>query len=186
MIQATQLRSGMAILHEGNLCRVLSVQHITPGNWRGMVQAKLRNLKSGNSFEYRFRSEDRVEKADLEEHEMEFLYASGDDFHFMNTESYDQVAIHRDDLGDAVHYLVPNTKAMVEFYEHRPVGVELPVTVDLRVVETAPGMKGATASNSGKPAVLETGLQVMVPQFIDVGEVVRIDTTEGKYLERAK
>ena len=186
MIQATQLRSGMAILHEGNLCRVLSVQHITPGNWRGMVQAKLRNLKSGNSFEYRFRSEDRVEKADLEEHEMEFLYASGDDFHFMNTDTYDQVAITREDLGQAVDYLVPNTKVLVEFHEHRPVGVELPITVDLKVVETQPGMKGATASNSGKPAVLETGLQVSVPQFIDVGDVVRIDTAEGKYLERAK
>ena len=186
MIQATQLRSGMAILHEGNLCRVLSVQHITPGNWRGMVQAKLRNLRSGNSFEYRFRSEDRVEKADLEEHEMEFLYASGDEFHFMNTATYDQVAIIREDLGQAVDYLVPNTKVMVEFYEHRPVGVELPITVDLKVVETQPGMKGATASNSGKPAILETGLQVSVPQFIDVGDVVRIDTAEGKYLERAK
>jgi elongation factor P len=176
----------MAILHEGNLCRVLSVQHITPGNWRGMVQAKLRNLKSGNSFEYRFRSEDRVEKADLEEHEMEFLYASGDEFHFMNTDTYDQVAITREDLGQAVDYLVPNTKVLVEFYEHRPVGVELPLTVDLKVVEAPPGMKGATASNSGKPAVLETGLQVSVPQFIDVGDVVRIDTAEGKYLERAK
>ena len=186
MIQATQLRSGMAILHEGNLCRILSVQHITPGNWRGMVQAKLRNLKSGNSFEYRFRSEDRVEKSDLEEHEMGFLYASGDDFHFMNTDTYDQVAITRKDLGQAVDYLVPNTKVLVEFYEHRPVGVELPITVDLKVVETQPGMKGATASNSGKPAVLETGLQVSVPQFIDVGDVVRIDTAEGKYLERAK
>jgi elongation factor P len=186
MIQATQLRAGMAILHEGNLCRVLSVQHITPGNWRGMVQTKLRNLKSGNSFEYRFRSEDRVEKADLEEHEMEFLYAAGDDFHFMNTDTYEQVAITREDLGQAVDYLVPNTKVLVEFYEHRPVGVELPVAVDLRVVETQPGMKGATASNSGKPAVLETGLQVMVPQFVNVGEVVRIDTAEGKYLERAK
>ncbi len=186
MIAATQLRSGMAILHEGNLCRVLSVQHITPGNWRGMVQTKLRNFKTGNSFEYRFRSEDRVEKADLEEHEMDFLYAAGEDYHFMNTTTYEQVAIAREDLGDAVHYLVPNTKVMVEFYEHRPVGVELPVTVDLRVVETAPGMKGATASNSGKPAVLETGLQVTVPQFIDVGELVRVDTAEGKYLERAK
>ena len=128
----------------------------------------------------------RVEKADLEEHEMEFLYASGDEFHFMNTDTYEQVGITREDLGQAVDYLVPNTKVMVEFYEHRPVGVELPVTVDLRVVETQPGMKGATASNSGKPAVLETGLQVMVPQFIDVGELVRIDTAEGTYLERAK
>jgi len=186
MIQATQLRSGMAILHEGNLCRVLSVHHLTPGNWRGMVQAKLRNIKSGNSFEHRFRSEDRVEKADLEEHEMEFLYGSGGEYHFMNTESYEQVAIQGDDLGNAVHYLTPNIKVMVEFYEHRPVGVELPVTVDLKVTDTPPGMKGATASNSGKPATLETGLQVTVPQFIEVGEVVRVDTAEGKYLERAK
>lgn len=141
MIQATQLRSGMAILHEGNLCRVLSVHHLTPGNWRGMVQAKLRNIRTGNSFEFRFRSEDRVEKADLEEHEMEFLYASGDEFHFMNTDTYDQVAIQRADLGDAAFYIIPNTKVMVEFYEHRPVGVELPTTVNLKVVETPPGMK---------------------------------------------
>ncbi len=186
MIPATQLRAGMAILHEGNLCRVMSVQHLTPGNWRGMVQAKLRNLKTGNSFEYRFRSEDRVDRADLEQHDMEFLYASGDEFHFMNTDTYEQVAIQRGDLGGAVDYLIPNIKVMVEFYDHRPVGVELPITVDLKVVDTPPGMKGATASNSGKPATLETGLQVVVPQFINVGEVVRIDTTEGKYLERAK
>ena len=184
MIQATQLRAGMAILHEGNLCRVLSVQHITPGNWRGMVQTKLRNLKSGNSFEYRFRSEDRVEKADLEEHEMEFLYAAGDDFHFMNTDTYEQVAITREDLGQAVDYLVPNTKVLVEFYEHRPVGVELPVTVDLKVVETQPGMKGATASASYKPATLETGLQVMVPQFVEAGTRIKIDTRDNTYLER--
>ena len=186
MLPATQLRAGMAILHEGNLCRVLSVLHLTPGNWRGMVQTKLRNLKTGNSFEYRFRSEDRVERADLEQHEMEFLYASGDEYHFMNTGTYEQVAIHRDDLGDAVNYLTPNTKVVVEFYEHRPVGVELPITVDLKVVDTPPGLRGATATNSGKPATLETGLQVQVPQFIQVGEVIRIDTAEGKYLERAK
>ena len=186
MIQATQMRAGMAILHDGNLCRVLNVHHLTPGNWRGMVQAKLRNIKTGNSFEHRFRSEDRVEKADLEEHEMEFLYASGDEYHFMNTDTYDQVAIQRVDLGDAAFYIIPNTKVMVEFYEHRPVGVELPTTVNLKVVDTPPGMKGATASNSGKPATLETGLQVSVPQFIEIGEVITIDTAEGKYLERAK
>jgi elongation factor P len=186
MIQATQLRAGMAVLHEGNLCRVLSVQHITPGNWRGMVQAKLRNLKTGNSFEYRFRSEDRVERADLEQHEMEFLYASGDEHHFMNTGTYEQVALRREDLGAAIDYLIPNIRVMVEFYEGRAVGVELPLTVDLKVVDTPPGLKGATASNSGKPATLETGLLIQVPQFIEVGEVVRVDTAEGKYLERAK
>jgi len=186
LIPATQLRASMIITHQNDLWRVMNVVHVTPGNWRGMVQTKLRNLKSGNSFDYRFRSEDRVEKADLEQHEMEFLYASGDEYHFMNTDSYEQVVIRKDDLGDVVYYLTPNIKVMVEFYEHRPVGVELPITVDLKVVDTPPAMKGATASNSGKPATLETGLQVQVPQFIEVGENVRIDTAEGKYLERAK
>ena len=186
MIQATQLRAGMAILHGDSFCRVMSVQHMTPGNKRGFVQAKLRNLKSGNSFEHRFRSEDRIEKADLEEREMEFLYSGGDDFHFMNTETYEQVALARSVLGNAVNFLTPNTRLKVEFSQDQPVGVELPKSVDLKVVEAPPGMKGATASNSGKPAILETGLQVMVPQFVEVGEVVRIDTGEGKYLERAK
>lgn len=186
MIQATQLRPGMAIVHAGNFCRVMTVQHMTPGNKRGFVQAKLRNLKSGNSFEHRFRSDDRVDRAELEEHEMEFLYAGDDDFHFMNTETYEQVAISRADLGETVYYLAANTKVMVEFLENRPVGVELPVTVDLKVTDTPPGMKGASASGSGKPATLETGLQITVPQFVEVGEVVRVDTAEGKYLERAK
>jgi elongation factor P len=186
MIQATQLRPGMAILHAGNICRVMSVQHMTPGNKRGFVQAKLRNLKSGNSYEHRFRSEDRVEKASLEEREMEFLYSAGDDFHFMNTETYEQVALTRTVLGNAIDFLTPNTRVKVEFLQEEAVGVELPLTVDLKVVDTPPGMKGATASNSPKPATLETGLQVQVPQFVNVGEMVRVDTGEGKYLERAK
>jgi elongation factor P len=186
MIQATQLRVGMTIVHQGDLCRVMKVQHLTPGNKRGLVQAKLRNMKSGNSLEHRFRSEDRLERAELEQHEMEFLYASGDDYHFMNTGTYEQITIHRDEMEDALDYLAPNTKVMVEFHENRPLGISLPATVDLKVVETPPGMKGATASGSGKPAVLETGLQVQVPQFIEIGETVRIDTGEGKYLERPK
>ena len=186
MIQATQLRPGMAVVHEGILCRVINVKHITPGNKRGMVQAKLRNMDSGNSFEHRFRSDDRVEKADLEQHEMHYLYVAGDDFHFMNTETFEQVGIHRDDLGNSVDYLVPDVKVMVEIHAGRPVGVEPPKTVDLKVIETPPGMKGATATNSPKPATLETGLLVQVPQFIEVGEVIRVDTSEGKYLDRAK
>jgi len=186
MIQATLLRPGMAILHDGNFCRVMSVQHTTPGNKRGFVQAKLRNLQSGNSYEHRFRSEDRIEKASLEEREMEFLYASGDQYHFMNTETYEQMALSPDTLGEAIKYIIPNTTVMVEFFEDQAIGIDLPTTVDLKVVETPPGMKGATASGSGKPATLETGLQVTVPQFVEIGEVVRIDTNEGKYLERAK
>ena len=186
MIQAILLRSGMAIIHGGNFCRVMTVQHMTPGNKRGFVQAKLRNLKTGNSFEYRFRSEDRIEKADLEEREMEFLYASGDEYHFMNTETYEQVVLTPDTLGEAVKYMTPNTRLMVEFFEERAIGINLPTAVNLKVVETPPGMKGATASGSGTPATLETGLQVTVPQFVEIGEVVRVDTAEGKYLERAK
>ncbi|MCI0656088.1 MAG: elongation factor P [Acidobacteria bacterium] len=186
MIPATQLRPGMAILHEGNLCRVMKVQHITPGNWRGMVQVKLRNLKTGNSLEYRFRSEDRVERASLEQHEVEFLYKDGDGFHFMNTESYEQFSLTEELLGDNVFYLTPNIKIQMEFNEGNPVGIEMPLTVDLKVVATDPGLKGATATNSGKPATLETGLVVQVPQFISEGETIRVDTSEGKYLERAK
>jgi len=186
MIPATQLRTGMAILHEGNLCRVMKVQHITPGNWRGMVQVKLRNLKTGNSLEYRFRSEDRVERATLEQHEVEFLYNEGNDYHFMNTESYEQFSLTDETLGENVYYLIPNIKVKVEFNDGSPVGIEMPTTVDLRVVSTDPGIRGATATNSSKPATLETGLVVQVPQFISEGEVVRVDTTEGKYMERAK
>jgi elongation factor P len=121
----------MAILHGGNFCRVMTVQHMTPGNKRGFVQAKLRNLKTGNSFEHRFRSEDRIEKADLEEREMEFLYASGDEYHFMNTETYEQVVLTPDTLGEAVKYMTPNTRLMVEFFEERAIGINLPTAVNL-------------------------------------------------------
>lgn len=186
MIPATQLRPGMAIMHEGNLCRVMKVQHITPGNWRGMVQVKLRNLKSGNSLEYRFRSEDRVERASLEQHEVEFLYKDGGEYHFMNTTTYEQFTLTDETLGDNAYYLVPNTKVKMEFNEANPVGIEMPLTVDLKVTYTEPGLKGATATNSGKPATLETGLVVQVPQFISEGDRIRVDTTDGKYLERAK
>jgi len=186
MIPATQLRPGMAIIHEGNLCRVMKVQHITPGNWRGMVQVRLRNLATGNSLEHRFRSEDRIDRASLEQHEVEFLYADATGYHFMNTESYEQFHLTAEGLGDNIYYLTPNVRVKVEFNEGSPVGLDMPLTVDLKVVSTDPGLKGATATNSGKPATLETGLVVQVPQFISEGEFVRIDTAEGKYLERAK
>lgn len=186
MISAKQLRVGMLIKHRGDLCRVLTVQHITPGNWRGMVQAKLRSLTAGNSFEHRFRSEDTVDRVVLDQHEMQCLYEEGDHFVFMKTDDFEQVSLDRDVLGDAVQYLLPNTVLTVFLHEGLPVGVELPKAVDLRIVETEPPLKGATASGGGKPATLETGLVIEVPQFIEVGEVVRVDTRDGKYLERAK
>ena len=186
MIAATQLRVGMTILFNGEPYRVVSVQHITPGNWRGMVQTKLKHLKTGSSVENRFRSEDKIEKASLEQHEMEYLYDDGSDYHFMNSATYEQVALSKEVLGDNVYYLIPNVKFMIEYYNEAPVGVEPPKVVELKVVDTAPFMRGATVAASAKPATLETGLVVNVPGFIVSGEVIRVDTAEGKYLERAK
>ena len=186
MIAATQLRPGNVIKHDGELFSVFSVTHRTPGNLRAFVQAKLRNLRSGAMIEHRFRSEDRIEQAVLDESEMQFLYRDGEDFHFMNTESYEQIHLHKDVLGASADYLLPEGMIQVEFYEGKPVGIELPTTVDMTVVETEPGLKSATASNVTKPAKLETGLVVQVPAFINAGEKIRIDTAEGKYLERAK
>jgi elongation factor P len=176
----------MTILFNKEPYRVVSVQHITPGNWRGMVQTKLKHLKTGSSVENRFRSEDKLEKAHLEQHEMEYLYNDGTDYHFMNSETYEQVALSAEVLGDNTYYLIPNVKFMIEYYNGVPVGVDPPKVVELKIVETAPFMRGATAASSAKPATLETGLVVNVPAFIEAGEVVRVDTAEGKYLERAK
>ncbi|HXK11305.1 MAG TPA: elongation factor P [Vicinamibacteria bacterium] len=184
MIQATQLKKGMCIKHENDLYRIVSTQHITPGNWRGMVQTKIRNLKTGAISEHRFRSEDRVERAILDETEMEYLYADGDMYHFMNNETFEQVGLSSEILGEAVDYLIPNIKLAIEFYEGRPVGIELPLTVEMKIVETEPGIKGASVSNVGKPAKMETGLIVQVPAFINEGDVIRIDTATRSYVER--
>ena len=186
MIAATQIKRGMAIKLNGELYRVFSFQHITPGNWRGMVQTKLKSIKSGSIIEHRFRSEDRIEQAYLETHEMEYLYSDGSDFFFMNTETFDQFHLPKELLEDAVSYLVPNIKIQVEFYEAKPIGVELPASVELRVVSTEPALRGATVSNVNKPATMETGLVIQVPPFINEGELLRVDTNEGKYVERVK
>jgi len=186
MISATQLRVGMTILFKDAPYTVLSVMHLTPGNKRGLVQTKLRNLKTGTGIENRFRSDDRVERAILENREMEYLYSDESGHHFMDTESYEQTVLDSDVMGDSVYYLIPNVRFAIGFYEGKPVGVEPPKVVELRIVDTAPNMKGATATSSYKPATLETGLTVGVPPFIESGEVIRVDTAEGKYIERAK
>jgi elongation factor P len=185
MIQATQMRPGMVVKFNNDLYSVFSVNHRTPGNLRGFVQAKMRSLKSGTMIEHRFSSEDRVEKAILEEVEMEYLYDDGEYYYFMNIENYEQMHLTRDLLGDAVSYLIPQLHVHVEFYEGKPMSVELPATVDLTVVETEPGLRGATVSNVTKPAKLETGLVVQVPPFINEGEKIRVNTAEGTYQERA-
>jgi elongation factor P len=184
-IPATQLRPGMIIKHNNDLHSVFSVEHRTPGNLRAFIQAKLRNLRTGAMFEHRFRSPDPIDRIVVDEIDMEFLYSDGDDYYFMNTESYEQTNLKRDTLGDAVEYLTPNLQIKVEFYDNKPVGIELPQTVELTVVQTEPGLKSATASSVTKPAKLETGLVVQVPPFINEGEKIRIDTAEGAYLSRA-
>jgi elongation factor P len=185
MISATQMRPGMVIKFNNELFSVFSVFHRTPGNLRGFVQAKMRNLRSGNMIEHRFSSEDRVERAALEEHTMEYLYDDGEYFYFMNTESFEQMHLMKDLLGDAINYLIPQLQVSVEFYEGKPISVELPATVDMTVVETEPGLKGASVSNVTKPAKTETGLVVQVPPFINEGEKIRVNTAEGTYQERA-
>jgi elongation factor P len=185
MISATQLRPGMVIKHNGELHSIFKTEHRTPGNLRGFVQAKMRKLSSGAMIEHRFSSEDRVERAILDEHEMEFMYDDGESFHFMNTETFDQMHLTKELLGDAVNYLTPGFKVSVLFYESSPLSVELPATVELTVVETEPGIKGATVSNVTKPAKTETGLVVQVPPFIGEGEKIRVNTSDGSYQERA-
>jgi elongation factor P len=185
MISATQLRPGMVVKFNNDLYSVFKMEHRTPGNLRGFVQVKMRNLRSGTMIEHRFSSEDRVDRAALEEIEMEYLYDDGEYYYFMNTENFEQMHLTRDILGDAVEYLVPQLKVNVEFYEGKAMSVELPPTVILTVVETEPGLKGASVSNVTKAAKLETGLVVQVPPFINEGEKVRVSTSEGTYQERA-
>jgi len=185
MISATQLRPGMVIKWNNELYSIFKMEHRTPGNLRGFVQVKMRKLSSGTMIEHRFSSEDKVERASLEQHEMEYLYDDGDYYYFMNIETFEQMHLTRDFLGDATNFLIPNLKVDIEFYEGSPMGIELPPTVDLKVVETEPGLKGATVSNVTKPAKTETGLVVQVPPFINEGEKIRVSTSESAYMERA-
>jgi elongation factor P len=175
----------MVIKHNNDLHSVFSVEHRTPGNLRAFIQAKLRNLRTGAMFEHRFRSPDPIEKVVVDEVQMEYLYNDGDDYYFMNTENYEQTHLTRDILGDSVDYLTANLEIKVEFFDGKAVGIELPQTVILTVLETEPGIKSATASSVTKPAKTETGLIVQVPPFINEGEKIKVDTAEGVYLSRA-
>ncbi len=185
MIQATEIRAGGIIIYEKDLWRVMTVQHITPGNWRGMVQVKMRNLKTGSQTEHRFSSGDKVEKAAMDTQAMEYLYSDSNGHNFMNNETYEQISLSEEIIGGSMKYLLPNTTIEVDFYDGLPVGIELPNIVSLKVVDTQPSMRGATASASYKPAKLETGLEINVPQFIQVGDVLKIDTRDDSYIERA-
>ena len=184
-MNANDMRPGMVIRHNGELFTIHKAEHRTPWNLRAFVQARMRNLRTGALIDHRFRSEDTVEKANLDEVDMQYLYSDGDSFFFMNTQNYEQIGLHKSVIEDRASYLVPDVVIKVQLFEGRPVDIELPATVNLKVVETEPGMKGASATNVTKLAKLETGLMVQVPPFIGEGEVITVDTAEGKYLERA-
>lgn len=181
---ATQIRRGTVLVFNGDPCRVLEFHHHTPGNLRAFVQAKLRNLRTGATFEHRFRAADTVERAFLETHELQYLYSDGTHYHFMNNETYDQLELDDEALGDAAAWLTPNMVILAEFYEGKPIGVELPNSLVLTVVETEPAAKGDTKTSVTKPAKLENGVTVQVPPFVNEGDVIRVDPRESKYIER--
>ena len=183
---ATQIRRGMVLVFENDPCRVIEFRHHTPGNLRAMVQAKLKNLRTGSSFEHRFRAADSIEKAAMETHDLEFLYSGGGTYHFMNTENYDQLEMDDEMLGDNAQWMQPGMKIQAEYYEGRPIGIQLPNTLTLEVVDTAPVMKTATKTASTKPAKLENGVVVNVPEFVATGERVRVNPVTGEYMDRAK
>lgn len=185
-MKATDIRKGNILRINNVLFRVMKMDHVTPGKGRAHVQTKMRNLLDGTQTEMRFRSSDDVEKVALESKQMQYLYSDGDGHHFMDTTSYEQITMDDDQVGEAKSFIIPDSVVTMEWFEERAIGIELPPVVELRVVETDPGIKDATASAQRKPAKMETGLVVQVPSFIEQDEVIRVSTADGSYSERAK
>ena len=185
-VNGNGLRTGYVIKLKGDLYRIMEAEHRTPGKGRAFMQAKLRNLKDGTQTEIKFRSDESVERAEMEQVDMEYLYEDPSGYCFMNCETYEQVFLDEKIIGDGKKFMLPNTRLIVDFCDDAAVGVTFPEIVELKVTDTEPSLKGATASGSGKPATLETGLILTVPQFIKIGELVRVSTTSGEYLERVK
>jgi elongation factor P len=183
---ATQIRRGMVIVFEGQPCRIIEFRHHTPGNLRAMVQAKLKNIRTGSSFEHRFRAADTIERASMETHELEFMYKGGSDYHFMNTSNYDQIEMDEEALGDAAQWMQPGMKITAEFYDGKAIGIQLPNSMILQIVDTSPVMKTATKTASTKPAKLENGVTVNVPEFVGPGDKIRVNPNTGEYMDRAK
>jgi elongation factor P len=184
-MNANDLRPGMVINHNGELFSIYKAEHRTPGNLRAFVQAKMRNLRTGSMIDHRFRSEDTVDRAVIDEVDMQYLYSDADMFYFMNTSTYEQFHLSKEVVGDRAQYMMPDVILKIDFYEGRPIDISLPATVDLKVVETEPGIKGASATNVTKAAKMDTGLVVQVPPFINEGEIIKIDTSNGTYLARS-
>ncbi len=184
-VNANTIRVGNVVEINGKLFAVLKTQMVQPGKGGAFAQFELRGIRDGVKTQERYRSSEQVERVSLEDREYQYLYPEGDNYAFMDIETFEQMHLTRDFLGDATNFLIPNLKVDIEFYEGSPMGIELPPTVDLKVVETEPGLKGATVSNVTKPAKTETGLVVQVPPFINEGEKIRVSTSESAYMERA-
>jgi elongation factor P len=184
MISTSDFRNGMTIEMEGTLYSILFFQHVKPGKGGAFVRSRLKNLKTGAVLEKTFRAGEKVEVAVLDKRKMQFLYAEGGSYHFMDMDTYEQMAIGAEDLGEAAHFFKEGIIADISLYEGKPIGVELPIFVELEVTETAPGVKGDTASGGSKPATLETGATVQVPLFMEAGNVIKVDTRSGEYVER--
>ena len=185
MIAANDIKKGTMIKLDGELYMVVDYQHLTPGNKPALIQAKLKSMRVGNVITNRFRSTERVEDVYLDHREMEYLYNDGENYCFMDSASLEQVFVTKEVLGDAVNYMPHNCKVRLTFYEGRPVAIELPSSVALKVTETDPGVKGDTVTNVFKPATLETGVVVKVPLFTNTGDVIKVDTRTGEFLSRA-
>lgn len=185
MISVNDLRRGITITIDGDVFSVVDFLHVKPGKGAAFVRTTLRNVRSGAQTERTFRAGERVARARIDGREMQFLYGSGNEYVFMDTETYDQLTLSAAQLGDAPQYIKENMTIEIQFYEGDPIGVELPNTVELVITESEPGLRGDTASGATKPATLETGLVVQVPLFVEQGETVRIDTRTGQYVSRA-
>ncbi|SDI95998.1 elongation factor P [Salimicrobium halophilum] len=185
MISVNDLKTGLTIEVDGGIWSVMDFQHVKPGKGAAFVRTKLRNLRNGNIQEKTFRGGEKVNRAHIENRKMQYLYASGDMHTFMDTQTYDQVAISEEHIGDKLNYLKENMEVSIQSYEEETIGIDLPKNVELEVTETEPGVKGDTASGGTKPATLETGLIVQVPFFVNTGDVLLISTDEGKYVSRA-
>ncbi|HAP67295.1 MAG TPA: elongation factor P [Nitrospinae bacterium] len=186
MVSTTDFRNNLKIEYEGDLYVIIEFQHVNPGNLRAFVRTKLKNLKTGQLLERTFRTGDKFETPDVEEKQMQFLYKSGDDYYFMDTETYEQVAISEEQLGESKNFLQENITVSVMFHNNIPMGVTLPIFVEMKVIKTEPGYRGDTATSSSKPATIESGAVIQVPLFINEGDRIKIDTRTEEYVERVK
>ena len=185
MYSTSDFRNGLKIEFEGDPYIIVYFQHVKPGKGGAFVRTKLKNLKTGAVIEHTFRSGDKVEKPDLEDREMQFMYRMEKACHFMDTRTYEQIYLDEDHVGEAGNYLVENLPVKIQFYRGEPIGIELPIFIELRIVETEPGIRGDTVSGASKPAKLESGAVVQVPLFFNEGDRVKVDTRTGSYIERA-